>query len=170
MVCYTNAAQVQLYLNGKPVGDRKDYDEKTGIIAWEVLWQAGKLEAVGYDNSGMETARYAIETTKRPYAIKAEAVISGESERVKQVIVRIIDEEGRLVTGSDNEITCLVMSREAQLLGMEAGNNTDMGDYTDNRQRVFRGQMIVYIRTDGKSEVKVQFSSPWLQSDTVILK
>ena len=102
VVCYTNAAQVQLYLNGKPVGDRKDYDEKTGIIAWEVPWQAGKLEAVGYDNSGMETARYAIETTKRPYAIKAEAVISDESERVKQVIVRIIDEEGRLVTGSDN--------------------------------------------------------------------
>ncbi|MDR0658141.1 MAG: glycoside hydrolase family 2 protein [Mediterranea sp.] len=170
VVCYTNAAQVQLYLNGKPVGDRKDHDEKTGIIAWEVPWQAGKLEAAGYDNSGMETARYAIETTKQPYAIKAETVISGEGERVKQVIVRIIDEDGRLVTASDNEITCLVMSRGAQLLGMEAGNNTDMGDYTDNRQRVFRGQMIVYIRTDGKSEVKVQFSSPWLQSDTVILK
>jgi hypothetical protein len=39
-----------------------------------------------------------------------------------------------------------------------------MGDYTDNRQRVYLGRMIAYIQLSDKSEgVSVTFSSPWLK-------
>jgi len=48
---------------------------------------------------------------------------------------------------------------------MEAGNNTDMGDYTDNRQRVFHGRMMVYIQPNGGPDepISVGFSAPWLR-------
>ena len=32
VVCYTNAPQARLLLNGRVVGEMKPYDEKTGII------------------------------------------------------------------------------------------------------------------------------------------
>ena len=36
VVCYTNAPQARLLLNGRVVGEIKPYDEKTGIIYWDI--------------------------------------------------------------------------------------------------------------------------------------
>jgi hypothetical protein len=50
------------------------------------------------------------------------------------------------------------------LLGLEAGNSSDMSDYTDNGQRVFHGRLLAYVQATGeKGEIKISFSSPWLQ-------
>jgi hypothetical protein len=39
-----------------------------------------------------------------------------------------------------------------------------MGDYTDNKQRVYHGKMIVYVQALGKSgdTINIRFTSPWL--------
>jgi hypothetical protein len=40
-----------------------------------------------------------------------------------------------------------------------------MGDYTDNKQRVFHGRLLAYIQPTGEDgEINVNFSSPWLKS------
>ena len=36
VVCYTNDAKARLELNGKIVGEMKDYDDNTGIIDWDI--------------------------------------------------------------------------------------------------------------------------------------
>ena len=65
---------------------------------------------------------------------------------------------------SDNEITCQIAG-PARLLGLEASDNSDMGDYTDNRQRTFHGRLLAYIQATGQQgEIKVRFTSPWLKS------
>ncbi|HEX7070804.1 MAG TPA: glycoside hydrolase family 2 TIM barrel-domain containing protein, partial [Rhodothermales bacterium] len=45
VLCYTNAAKARLLLNGEQVGDDQAYDDETGVIAWDVPFQPGKLEA-----------------------------------------------------------------------------------------------------------------------------
>ncbi len=71
---------------------------------------------------------------------------------------------------SDNEITCKILSGSASLLGLEAGNNSDMTDYTDNEQRAFHGHLLAYIQANGSNEpIKVQFSSPWLKTTEVTI-
>lgn len=69
VVSYTNAAKARLELNGKEVGQTKDYDDNTGIIYWDIPYQAGKLEVIGMDKDGNETARYAIQSSGQPYAL-----------------------------------------------------------------------------------------------------
>ena len=50
------------------------------------------------------------------------------------------------------------------LLGLEASNNSDMGDYTDHVQRVFHGRLLAYIQASGaEGIIKVKFTSPWLK-------
>ena len=49
---------------------------------------------------------------------------------------------------ADNNITCTV-DGPACLLGLEGADNTDTGDYRDNRQRVYNGRLLAYIRTTG---------------------
>jgi beta-galactosidase/beta-glucuronidase len=168
VVCYTNADKAKLLLNGDQIGNTKNYDNKTGILFWDIPYQAGKLEAVGMDSNGVETSRYTIQTSKQPYAITA-AIIPSDNQKseVAQIVIQIVDEDGVPVLLSDNEITCHITGN-ATLLGLEASNNSDMGDYTDNRQRVYLGRMIAYIQLSDKSEgVSVAFFSPWLKSTQI---
>src|SRR5690606_10610061 len=131
---------------------------------WDIPFKSGKLEAVGLSNDDKEISRYAIVTSKQPYelAVKVENNIINKDKGVAQLIIQVIDENGVPVMLSDNEVTCSITG-PAILLGLEAGNNTDMTDYTDNKQRVFHGKISAYIQATGEiGLVKVKFTSPWL--------
>ena len=165
VVCYTNNAKARLELNGKQIGDLKEYDPKTGIIFWDIPYQEGKLEAVGLDEGGQETARYAIRSSEAPYALEImhnDEIVSSD-QGVARVVVQVVDRNGVPVMISDNEVTCHVQG-PGRLLGLEASNNSDMSDYTDNRHRVFHGRILAYIQSAGeRGNIQVSFTSPWLQ-------
>ncbi|WP_231632478.1 sugar-binding domain-containing protein [Mangrovimonas sp. TPBH4] len=165
VVCYTNAAQAELHLNGKIVGERKTYNNETGIIFWDVPFQKGTLEVLGLDNNGNQVSQYRVQSSSRPDAIK---LISGEGNYKKgelaQLVVQVVDKNGIPVMLSDEELTCQITG-DAKLLGLEASNNSDMSDYTDNKHRVYHGRLIAYVQLGNTNgDVVVKFSSPWLQS------
>ncbi len=165
IVAYTNATKARLELNGNAIGE-KPYDEKTGIIAWDVPYKSGKLEAVGLDKNGKEESRYTILSSNQPYAlvIKNKTISIDKNKGVAQVLLQVVDEKGVPVMLADNEITCMV-SGPGKLLGLEAGNNTDMTDYTDNVHRVHHGLLLAYIQATGETgKVTIKFNSPWLKS------
>ena len=165
VVCYTNAAQAKLLLNGKVAGETKPYDTSSGIITWDIPFEDGKLEVIGMDADGKQLSQYAIQTSGRPHAIKILATENTiKTGEVAQVIVQVVDENGIPVMLSDDEIICRIEG-DASLLGLEASNNADMSDYTDNKQRVYHGRLIAYIKAGNTSgEVALKFSSNWLQS------
>ncbi|MEA4936978.1 MAG: glycoside hydrolase family 2 TIM barrel-domain containing protein [Paludibacter sp.] len=171
VVCYTNTAKAKLLLNGKEVGNTKAYDDATGIIVWDIPYQEGKLEVIGMDAQGKEQARAAIQSSGRPYAlqVKAENAIINKEDGIAHVVLQVVDEKGTPVMMSDDEVTCHI-SGPASLLGLEASNNKDMSDYTDNKHRVFHGRILAYIKANGTAgQVKVTFTSPWLKTaETVI--
>ncbi|PRD56523.1 sugar-binding domain-containing protein [Sphingobacterium gobiense] len=171
VVCYTNSAQARLELNGKVVGEPKAYNDEHGIIYWDVPYTAGKLEVIGLDDNNQEVVRQHIKSSKRPHAIQ---IIQSNSTSVQaqggvaQIELQIVDEDGLPVILAEDEITCQVAGK-GRLLGMEAGNNSDMGDYTDNKQRVYHGKMIVYVQANGNPDEKlaVRFTAPWLETADV---
>ena len=172
VVCYTNAAKARLELNGKVVGQEKNYDEKTGIIYWDIPYVSGKLEAIGLSNDNKIVSRYSIVSSQQPYAlvVNEKNITVNKDNGVAKVIVQVLDEKGLPVILSDNEITCTI-SGSGTLLGLEAGNNTDMGDYTDNVQRAFHGHLVAYVQADGGNEpITVKFTSTWLKSAEVTIQ
>nr|WP_255673704.1 sugar-binding domain-containing protein [Flavobacterium sp. JAS] len=165
VVCYTNAAKARLELNGKVVGEVKPYDEKTGIIYWDIPFASGKLEAIGLDKNDTAISRYAITSTQQPVELTiADKNITITKEKgVAKIMVQVKDQNGLPVMLSDNEVTCTI-SGPGILLGLEAGNNSDMSDYTDNVQRVFHGHIAAYIQATGETQpIKVTFTSEWLK-------
>ncbi|WP_295116455.1 sugar-binding domain-containing protein [uncultured Chitinophaga sp.] len=166
VVAYTNAPQAKLLLNNKEVGAARPYDDATGVIYWDIPYQPGKLEAVALNN-GSPVANMSIQTSGRPYRLLA--TIEGNASNLAQVIVTVVDEENRPVLLADNNITCTI-DGPARLLGLEAGDNTDMGDYTDNKQRAYMGRLLAYLQPTRKGgPAKITFSSPLLQPVTVTL-
>lgn len=165
VVCYTNAAKARLLLNGKEVGQTKPYDNKTGIIYWDIPFHAGKLEVEGLDKSGSIISTYKIQSSGRPHAI----IVTPLEKELKKggvghVLMNIVDEQNNQAILADDEMTFNIEG-PAKLLGLEAGNNTDMSDYTDNKHRVFHGKMIAYIKAiDSKDQkIKINVSSPFLK-------
>lgn len=172
VVCYTNTAKAQLMLNGQKIGEAKPYDTNTGIIYWDIPFATGKIEVVGMDKSGKEQARYAITTPQQAYAIKVTAIDNkiAKQDGVAQITLQIVDEKGVLVDNATNEITCHI-NGEAVLLGLEAGNNADMGNYTDNKQNAYKGKLTAYISAKGQAgDIKVFFASKGLKSDEITFK
>ncbi|MGJ5641288.1 sugar-binding domain-containing protein [Formosa sp. S-31] len=171
VVCYTNAAKARLELNGKVVGETLPYNEKTGFMSWDIPFQSGILVAVGLNAANQEVSRYTIKTAGQPEALTAKVNTSAldQNHDVTQIILGVTDKDQNLVLASENEVTCEI-SGPGELLGMEAGNNSDMGDYTDNKQKVYKGEMSVYIKTTEKGKpVTVKFTSPGLKSVEITL-
>lgn len=164
VVCYTNAAKAQLLLNGVEVGETKEYNDNTGIIYWDIPYEEGKLEVVGMDKNNTIVSRFALHTSHRPHAIKIVDTQHSinDDERLVQITLQVVDDNGVPVMLSDNEVTCHI-SGPARLLGLEASNNTDMSDYTDNRHRVYHGRLMAYVQATGAGDVKISFTSPWLE-------
>lgn len=171
VVCYTNAPQARLLLDGKVVGDIKPYDEKTGIIHWDIPYRAGELRAEGCDKEGNVLSSYVIRSSGRPYALRvsADRTTLSHDRATAHLFIEVVDENGTIVKLGDNEITCEIEG-PARLLGLEGSSNTDMTDYTDNRHRAYQGHLLAYIQTTGeKGQVRVKFTSPLLQGTEINL-
>jgi hypothetical protein len=168
VVCYTNTQKAQLFLNNEPVGEIKSFDDNTGIIFWDIPFKAGKLTAKGYDSDNREVCEYTIQTSGKPDKIelKASQTAISKDRGIVQIEIQIRDENGIPAVLADNELTCSIEG-QGKLLGMEAGNNPDMGNYRDNVQRVFLGRMIAYIEASGAGEIKVKFTAPYLESGEI---
>jgi len=157
VVCYTNGTDARLLLNGQPVAQKAQYDEVTGIRYWDVEYAAGTLRCEA-DNG----ASYEITTTKAPAALRV------TTDSVAHVFIEVVDEDGRLVKGADNEVTLMV--RGARLLGMENGNIMDTSvagrqQRSANKLRVHNGRLVAYIEPLAKtSEITIHAHSPFLKS------
>lgn len=172
VVCYTNAPQARLLLNGKEVSQMKPYDDKCGIIYWDIPYQDGELRAEGCDATGKVLSSYAIKTSGRPYALRAtvDKEVLSPDKATAHVTIEVVDEQGTIVKLGDNDVTCQIEG-PARLLGLEGSNNGDMSDYTDNHHRAFHGRLLAYIQTTGeKGEIRVKLTSPLLKGTEVVLK
>lgn len=70
---------------------------------------------------------------------------------------------------SDNEVSCQIAG-PGKLLGLEASNNEDMTDYTNDKHRVYHGRILAYIQATGQGDIKIRFSSPWLKGTELTVK
>ncbi|MFI3288386.1 MAG: glycoside hydrolase family 2 TIM barrel-domain containing protein [Rikenellaceae bacterium] len=172
VVCYTNAPQARLLLNGKEIESLTPFNEETGIIGWDVPFSPGVLTAEGCDMSGSVLSDFSIETTGRPYALRvttdSETLAVGGALAI--LTVEVVDDEGRVVRLADNEVTCTVEGVAGEFLGLEAGDIADMSSYNDNVHRVFYGRIVSYVRSTGSTgDVRVRFTSPLLKGAEVTL-
>ncbi len=172
VVCYTNAPKSKLILNGNEVADAKGLDDNSGVIYWDIPFQSGKLKVVGLDKDGKEICNYSIQSSARPFEITANSDLNTikKDRGVAQVVVQVVDEKGVPVMISEDEVTCTIEG-PAKLLGLEASNNSDMGSYSDNVQRVYHGRLIAYIQSTGTSgKINLKFAAPWLKDGKLTIE
>lgn len=117
-VCvYTNCEEAELFLNGKRIGQKKV--EYLGHAQWQVPFEPGRLEAVGY-RGGKAVLREARVTSGASASIRLRVDNQPRCNGTALVTAEVLDSEGNAVchSGDDIRFTCT----NGRILGVGNGN------------------------------------------------
>lgn len=167
VIAFSNAKQVELFLNGRSLGTKKMPHD--GHLEWQVPYQPGQLMAKGYAD-GKTVATDIVETTGSPTRIQLSVdrtALHADTEDAVVVQVSVLDDKGRVVPDSSNRVT-FQLSGSGQILGVSNGNPADHDtDKADNR-KAFHGHCIAVVEAGSQAgTLQLTASSPGLASDTV---
>ena len=119
--CFSNFDAVELRLNGRSLG-RKDMP-RNGHLDWDVAYEPGRLEAVGY-RGGVAAATSAVETTGEPASLRLVAdhpTLASNGSDAVVVRVEVLDDHGRIVPTADTLVSFEVRG-PARMVGVGNGD------------------------------------------------
>ena len=195
--CYTNAEAVELFLNGKSLGEKrmvdatpKKYEIEPGRVVkgkkqgpvviesgwlhleWLVPYQAGELKAVAR-RGGQMVATDVMATAGKPAKLAVEVdrkQVTANGQDLAYVKVRVLDAQGRLCPEADALIRFDVTG-EGRLAAVGNGNPIDHDDYQASQRKAFHGLCLAILkagRTPGT--IRLTARADDLEPATVIVE
>lgn len=168
-VYYSNADEVELFLNGKSLGTKSKQGEELHLV-WKVPFEAGTVKAVSR-KAGKVILEKEIKTAGAAAQLVAKAdrsIISADGEDLSFITVDVTDENGILVPDAMNQIQFEV-SGNARIVGVDNGNPVSHESMKGSTIRAFYGKCLVVVqagekgdevvltaKTDGLKETKVK--------------
>ena len=167
---YTNGDEVELLLNGKSLGRKKNPVDNAKLrnqIRWgEIDYRPGKLEAVAYKN-GKAVARHSLETTGQPVRILVEPDLPSAASRedfwhadgldLQHVKLTAVDKKGRRCLGYDDELS-FELTGDARIVAVTNGDITTDEIATEPHIRLWQGQAMVILRA-GRHPSKITLTT-----------
>jgi beta-galactosidase len=170
VIAFSNAKQVELFLNGRSLGTQDMPHDS--YVEWEVAYQPGQLLAKGYTD-GKTVATDEVETTGVPARIQLSpdrTTLHADREDAVVVPVSILDAKGRVVPDSDNRVT-FELTDGGRILGVGNGDPSDHDPDKANNRKAFHGHCIAVIEAGSKPEtLKLTATSPGLTSASITFK
>lgn len=186
---YSNAASVELFLNGQSLGvktfnkkqtsDGRTYQEganaKELYLEWKVAYQPGTLEAVARDEAGKEIARDKITTAGRPAGvrlIKEDHAIAADGKDLTYIYYEIVDSQGNVVPTANNLVR-FQLHGQGQLVGVDNGEQASRERYKAQPdgswiRRAFNGKGVAIVKsTEQAGKFTLTAHSNLLKSDQV---
>lgn len=146
MWVYSNADEVELFVNGKSAGSQKV--PRLGHVEWKVKFEPGSIEArASRDGKVILTEKR--ETTGPGTQIRLTAdrtEINADNEDVAMIKVEVLDKEGRLVPTANNRIAFTV-SGAGRLIGVGNGDPNCLESDKEPRRSVFNGLAQVIVQS-----------------------
>ncbi|MBA4154130.1 beta-galactosidase GalA [Flavobacterium sp.] len=156
----SNADDVELFLNGKSLG--KKTMPRNSHLEWQVTYEPGTLEAVGYKKGKKITTK--VETTGNAYAVVLspdKTILTADGKDATVFNISITDEKGREVPYADNMVKFYI-SGDAKIIGV--GNGDPSSHEPDKcregawQRSAFNGKCQVIIQA-GKTVGTVKFEA-----------
>ena len=171
VVVYTNCEEVELFLNGKSLGTKKDTKNDLRLV-WNVPYKAGVLKAVARNKGKIAASKEHITATE-PYAIKLitdRTTITADKRNVAHITVKIVDKHENFVPDANTSFTYEIKG-SAKLLGIENGDMLDLSTNTAAEKKTFNGLSMIYLQsTLESSNIEVIVKSKGLQEDKIYIK
>jgi beta-galactosidase len=162
---YTNCDEVELLLNSKSLG-KKNTDKNLYRSLWNLQFQPGTLQAVGYRN-GKKVTTHVLKTAGAAFQISAKSLkskLKANDEDLALIEISIVDKDGNFVFDADNDITVHV-SGEGELAGLDNGDTGYPGLFKTNVRKAFHGKLLATVHSSNKAgKIGINITSNNLQS------
>lgn len=150
-VYYSNADEVELFLNGKSLGKKSKQGEELHLV-WKVPFEAGTVKAVSR-KAGKVILEKEIKTAGAAAQLVAKAdrsAITADGEDLSFITVDVTDENGILVPDAMNQIQFEV-SGNARIVGVDNGNPISHESMKGSTIKAFYGKCLVVVQAGEKS-------------------
>ncbi len=150
VVAYSNCESVELFLNGKSLGE-KTMGDKMDLV-WKVPYEPGVMVAKA-KKDGKIVAIKEIVTADKPAKIELLAdrkEIAADGRDVVHIEVNILDKEDNFVPDALNEIKFNV-DGEAEIIAIDNGDPLNEESYRTPTRKAFNGKCLVILKATKQS-------------------
>jgi beta-galactosidase len=165
VMAYTNASEVELFLDGRSLGRKTKGAEPVPIpvgksasddptfatpyrVQWTVPFRPGTLEVVAYAQ-GRLVARKSVATAGAPakvVLVPDRRLLTADGEDLSFVTVRIEDRKGNLCPLAENLVR-FDISGEGTLAAVDNGNAASLESFQANERKAFGGLALLVVRS-----------------------
>ncbi|MBS1855263.1 MAG: glycoside hydrolase family 2 protein [Acidobacteria bacterium] len=189
VMAYTNADEVELFLNGKSLGRKKHFGEPVALpvaanispdrkflskyrLMWQVPYAPGTLKAVAYQG-GKAVATQEIKTAGAPARVVLapdRAAIASDGDDLSFVTVRIEDKDGNPCPTADNLVNFKI-DGPGTIAGVDNGNAATTESFQADHRKAFSGMALLILRgeKDKPGRVRITASSDGLKAGEIVV-
>ncbi len=147
---YSNADEVELFLNGKSLGTRSKQDDDLHVW-WRIPFEPGTLKAVSR-KGGKEVLVKEISTVGQPESIRLVAdrpVINSGGKDLSFITVEVLDKDGNVIPIADNLIR-FSLEGDGGIAGTDNGDPTNHTSLNQPERNLFNGKCLVVVKSGKK--------------------
>jgi len=144
---YSGAEKVQLFLNGKLIGEKPTGREQEFKAVFSVPYEPGTLKAVGLRGDRL-VAESVLRTTGAASRLRLTAdrtVLQADGQDLSFVTVEALDAQGRPDLRTDQEVQ-FEISGPGVIAAVGNGDAQDPDSYHANRRELYQGRALVVMR------------------------
>jgi beta-galactosidase len=168
---YSDAAEVELLLNGRSLGRVAVGQEKAFVATFEMTYAPGELVAVAYDGEG-ETARTSLRSAAGPVQLAAEAdreALRADDTDLAHVDLSLRDATGTLVTDQDRVVSVTVAGAGV-LAGLGTGRPRTAEPFGGSQCTSFDGRALAVVRPTGPGSIELRAEAEGCEPVHVVLR
>ncbi len=153
---YTNYESAELFLNHKPLGEKKMSVTNNLRLEWSVAYAPGSLRVVA-KNDGKEVCRKEIRTAGRPAKILLEPdryELSADGEDLSYVTVRVVDARGNVCPDAANLIKFTIEGK-GEIAATGNGNELNHAFFQAQEIKAFHGMCLAIVKAKDKPSMLV---------------
>jgi len=191
VLAYTNCNSVELFLNGRSLGEKRIEFPAQGTsggwnsyaeprvnvttndlhLSWDVPYEPGVLRAIGKRRDGTVACEAEVRTAGPPAAIRLSVdrdTIAAVPGDVAHVTFEIVDSAGTVVPTADNLVGFTITG--GSILALD---NADLADHDPNRadrRHAFNGRGLAILRATQAGMLRLTASADGVGSGTVSLQ
>lgn len=143
---YSNADEVELFLNGKSLGTKSKQGDELHVM-WRVPFETGTIKAVSRNN-GKEILSREIKTAGEPHKLNClvdRSEIISDGEDLSFITVEVVDENGIMVPNAGNQIQFKIEG-DARIVGVDNGNPVSHEPMKGSTIKAFNGKCLVVVQ------------------------
>jgi beta-galactosidase len=149
---YSGAEKVQLFLNGKLIGEEPTGREQQFKALFTVPYAPGTLKAVGL-RGHRAVAESVLTTVGKPVRLRLTAdrtALQANGQDLSFITVEALDAHGKLQPNADQEIH-FVLTGPGVIAAVGNANGRDNAPYQGDHRKLFQGRALIVVRTNKQS-------------------